>query len=91
VRTADAWLAGGIVAGTLLAYLFQLIGGRILGPVAFAPVSVLWTLMFLTGTIGLTPVEQFVAREATAGRRVLTRRSAPSCCSWRPPRASSRS
>jgi len=75
VRTADAWLAGGIVAGTLLAYLFQLIGGRILGPVAFAPVSVLWTLMFLTGTIGLTPVEQFVAREATAGRRVLTRRS----------------
>jgi len=38
-------------------------------------VSVLWTLMFLTGTVGLTPVEQFVAREATAGRRVLTRRS----------------
>ncbi len=37
--------------------------------------SVLWTLMFLTGTVGLTPVEQFVAREATAGRRVLTRRS----------------
>jgi len=36
---------------------------------------VLWTLMFLTGTVGLTPVEQYVAREATAGRRVLTRRS----------------
>ncbi len=31
--------------------------------------------MFLAGTIGLTPVEQYVAREATAGRRVLTRRS----------------
>jgi len=38
-------------------------------------VSVLWTLMFLTGTVGLTPVEQYVAREATVGRRVLTRRS----------------
>jgi hypothetical protein len=38
-------------------------------------VSVLWTLMFLTGTVGLTPVEQYVAREATAGNRVLTRRS----------------
>jgi len=74
-RAGDRWLAGGIVAGTLLAYVFQLVGGRLLGPESFAPVSVLWTLMFLTGTIGLTPVEQFVAREATAGRRVLTRRS----------------
>jgi O-antigen/teichoic acid export membrane protein len=31
--------------------------------------------MFLTGTVALTPVEQYVAREATAGNRVLTRRS----------------
>lgn len=31
--------------------------------------------MFLTFTIGLTPIEQYVAREATAGNRVLTRRS----------------
>ena len=74
-RDGDRWLAGGIIAGTLLAYVFQLVGGRLLGPDAFAPVSVLWTLMFLTGTIGLTPVEQYVAREATAGRRVLTRGS----------------
>lgn len=64
-----------MVTGTLLAYAFQLLGGRALGPEAFAPISVLWTLMFLTGTIGLTPVEQFVAREATAGRRAITRRS----------------
>lgn len=55
--------------------MFQLVGGRLLGPESFAPVSVLWTLMFLTGTVALTPVEQFVAREATAGRRVLTRRA----------------
>ena len=52
-------------------------GGRLLGPEAFAPVSVLWTVMFLTGTVGLTPVEQYVAREATAGRRVLGRASIP--------------
>ena len=55
--------------------MFQLVGGRLLGPELFAPVSVLWTLMFLTGTVALTPVEQYVAREATAGHRVLTRRS----------------
>jgi O-antigen/teichoic acid export membrane protein len=55
--------------------VFQLAGGRLLGPELFAPVSVLWTLMFLTGTVALTPVEQYVAREATAGRRVLTRRA----------------
>ncbi len=52
-------------------------GGRLLGPEAFAPVSVLWTLMFLTGTVALTPAEQYVAREATAGRRVLARGSTP--------------
>jgi O-antigen/teichoic acid export membrane protein len=73
-RRGDRWLAGGIVVATLLAYAFQLAGGRILGPELFAPVSVLWTLMFLTGTVGLTPVEQYVAREATAGRRVVSER-----------------
>jgi O-antigen/teichoic acid export membrane protein len=31
--------------------------------------------MFLGATIGLTPVEQLIVRESTAGRRVLTRRS----------------
>ena len=74
-RTGDRWLAGGIIAGTLLAYVFQLVGGRLLGPELFAPVSVLWTMMFLTGTVGLTPVEQHVARESTAGHRVLSRRA----------------
>ena len=33
--------------------------------------------MFLTGTVAFTPAEQFVAREATAGRRVLGRESLP--------------
>ncbi len=55
--------------------MFQVLGGRILGAELFAPISVLWTLMFLTFTVGLTPIEQYVARESTAGNRVLTRRS----------------
>jgi O-antigen/teichoic acid export membrane protein len=33
--------------------------------------------MFLAGTVALTPAEQYVAREATAGRRVLARGSVP--------------
>jgi O-antigen/teichoic acid export membrane protein len=74
-RSGDVGLVVGVIAGTLLAYVFQLVGGRLLGPEDFAPISVLWTLMFLTGTVGLTPIEQFVARESTAGRRVLTRHS----------------
>jgi O-antigen/teichoic acid export membrane protein len=74
-RSGDVGLVAGVIAGTLLAYVFQLVGGRLLGPEDFAPISVLWTLMFLTGTVGLTPIEQFVARESTAGRRVLTRYS----------------
>ena len=74
-RGADGGLVAGILAGTLLAYAYQLVGGRLLGPEGFAPVSVLWTLMFLGATIGLTPVEQLIVRESTAGRRVLTRRS----------------
>jgi hypothetical protein len=47
----------------------------VLGAELFAPISVLWTLMFLTFTIFLTPIEQYVGREATASNRVLTRRS----------------
>ena len=33
--------------------------------------------MFLTGTVAFTPVEQYVACEATAGRRVIGRTAAP--------------
>jgi O-antigen/teichoic acid export membrane protein len=70
-------LAVGVLTSTLLAYAYQTVGGRLLGPVDFAPLSVLWTLMFLVATILLVPLEQFVARESTLGHRVLTRRSVP--------------
>jgi len=76
VTPTRTWpLAAGIGAAALLAYAFQLIGGRLLGPTGFAPISVLWTMLFLMVTVVLVPVEQFVARESTTGRRAVTRRS----------------
>jgi O-antigen/teichoic acid export membrane protein len=67
---------GLMVAGSLIsalgAYVFQIVGGRALGPEGFAPVSVLWTLAFILATVVLVPVEQHITREAAAGRKVLT-------------------
>ena len=62
-------LAGTVVA-TVGAYLFQLLGGRVLGPAAFAPVTVLWSVQFLVMTVVMVPVEQLVIRrmELTGGR-----------------------
>jgi O-antigen/teichoic acid export membrane protein len=66
---------GHMVAGSLFgafgSYLFQLIGGRALGTEAFAPISVLWTVFFIVATVMLVPLEQYITREASLGRRVL--------------------
>lgn len=63
-------IAGGLI-GALGAYVFQLVGGRALGTVEFAPVSVLWTTFFILATVLLVPVEQYVTREVASGRRAL--------------------
>jgi O-antigen/teichoic acid export membrane protein len=63
-------VAGGLI-GALGAYVFQLYGGRMLGPEAFAPVSVLWTVFFILATVLLVPVEQYVTREVVSGRKTL--------------------
>lgn len=63
-------LAGSLV-GAVGAYLFQLIGGRALGTEGFAPISVLWTVFFILATVVLVPLEQYVTREASLGKRVL--------------------
>lgn len=63
-------IAGSLV-GAVGAYLFQVVGGRVLGPEAFAPISVLWTVFFILATIVLVPLEQYVTREASLGRQVL--------------------
>jgi len=55
-----------MVVGTLIAavaaYLFQLIVGRSLGPTAFAPIAVLWTIQFLVFTTVFMPMEQLTIR-----------------------------
>jgi O-antigen/teichoic acid export membrane protein len=48
-------------------YVFLLVGGRALGEDAFAPVTVMWTLLFLGLTVFLIPVEQFIIRKLTLG------------------------
>jgi hypothetical protein len=69
-------LAGSLV-GAVGAYLFQLIGGRALGTEAFAPISVLWTVFFILATVVLVPLEQYITREASLGKRVLRHEPAP--------------
>ena len=59
-------VSGGLI-GAIGAYLFQVYGGRALGPEAFAPISVLWTLFFILATVLLVPVEQYVTRGSRFG------------------------
>lgn len=66
-----ARMIGGSLVGALAAYLFVVVGGRTLGTVAFAPIALLWTVFFIVATVVLVPLEQFVTREASRGRRVL--------------------
>ncbi len=71
-------MLAGTVVSLLGAYLFQVGGGRILGPVDFAPVTVLWTVQFLIMTVVMIPIEQLVIRRMTlsAGRTASLRSSA---------------
>ena len=64
-------MVAGAVLGAILAYAFQRAGGMAIGPEAFAPISVLWTLLFILATVLLVPVEQYVTREVASGRRAL--------------------
>lgn len=61
----------GSLVGAIGAYVFQVLGGRLLGPDGFAPIGTMWTAFFIIATVLLVPVEQYVTREASLGRRVL--------------------
>jgi O-antigen/teichoic acid export membrane protein len=63
-------VAGGLI-GAVGAYVFQVYGGRALGPEAFAPIGVLWTAFFILATVLLVPVEQYVTREVASGRKAI--------------------
>jgi O-antigen/teichoic acid export membrane protein len=69
-------ISGGLI-GAVGAYLFQLYGGRVLGPEVFAPISILWTTFFILATVLLVPVEQYVTREVASGRKALPHDLAP--------------
>jgi lipopolysaccharide/colanic/teichoic acid biosynthesis glycosyltransferase len=60
-------VAGSAIAG-IAAYAYQILGGRTLGTEAFAPVSVLLTVHFLTFIVILLPIEQLVVRRLTIDR-----------------------
>lgn len=60
-----AYIVGGSAVAGIAAYAYQLIGGRTLGADAFAPVSVLLTVHFLTFIVLLLPIEQLVVRRLT--------------------------
>ena len=55
-------MIAGAVLGAFGVYAFQLLGGRVLGEVEFAPIANLWTLQFLVVTIVLFPIEQLTIR-----------------------------
>lgn len=58
-------LIGSLVAG-LLAYVFQVAGGRALGSAAFAPIANLWTLQYVIMAILLFAIEQYEVRAVAA-------------------------
>lgn len=66
-----ARLLAGTMVGAVAAYLFQVFGIRTLGEAAFAPIAQLWTIFFILVTVVLIPLEQYVTREASRGRKVL--------------------
>lgn len=53
----------GSLLAAILAYAFQVFGGRMVGPVEFAPVTILWTVQFLAMQVLYQPLEHFVNRE----------------------------
>jgi O-antigen/teichoic acid export membrane protein len=58
----------GSVTGGVGALVFQVVAGRSLGAESFAPISTIWTLLFLINTVVLLPVEQYITRELASSR-----------------------
>jgi O-antigen/teichoic acid export membrane protein len=67
-RGGTQWLLVGSLLGGVGAYLFQVVGTRALGEEAFAPISTLWTVQYLSWSIFLYAVETYVTREVLLGR-----------------------
>jgi O-antigen/teichoic acid export membrane protein len=63
---ATTWVAVGAAFNGLAAFGFQVVGTRSLGPVAYAPVGVLWTLQYLWIAVAVAALEAYVIRLETA-------------------------
>jgi O-antigen/teichoic acid export membrane protein len=57
LRSGTAHMVAATLVSLAGAYLFLLIVGRVLGPTAFAPITVLWTLQYLVITTVYMPME----------------------------------
>jgi O-antigen/teichoic acid export membrane protein len=55
-------LSVGTVASGVLAYAFNAVAARTLGPDAYGPIAVLWAAMFLIAVVLFRPVEQTLSR-----------------------------
>lgn len=64
--SGTSYMVVGTLIATVAAYLFQLIAGRVLGPVDLQPIVVLWTIQFLVFTIIFVPMEQLTIRRLTS-------------------------
>jgi O-antigen/teichoic acid export membrane protein len=61
-RRDAALLSAGTIGSGLLAYAFNVLAARALGPEAFAAIGALWTGMFLVAVLLFRPLEQTVSR-----------------------------
>ena len=59
---ATTWIAAGSAVNGLGAFLFQIVGTRVLGADGYAPVGVLWTLQYLWVAVAVTALEAYVTR-----------------------------
>ena len=61
-RRGAALLSVGTLASGLLAYAFNVLAARSLGPADYGPVAVLWAAVFLTAVVLFRPLEQTLSR-----------------------------
>jgi len=66
-RRATQWVLFGSLASGVGALLFQILGVEALGEEAYQPITVLWTIQYLAGTVVLFSAEAFVARSLHRG------------------------
>lgn len=66
-QRATQWVLFGSLASGIGALLFQILGVEVLGEEAYQPITVLWTIQYLAGTVVLYSAEAFVARSLHRG------------------------